>query len=279
MSGSAKVKSPACVCGKAGWLSKADADQIVVKAKISFALYGNQKRREQRSYECLERPGTWHVTSQADRKILREHTAAKPTYRVDDDEAAREFLSRAIFYQEMEPWTDLLSVERAHQTLRVLGEMHQASLQEANQRLKAISAGGNTVPSEVRRERRAAYREWCTQVQPMRDALVRRISQARDAVTEANIARTEGRHAKDGSYLRALVRRLALEIEGHRLSSTAEGRTPSPADERLWAVLSNVRMPRGNTLRGPIDDGHWRPYPPGQEHPLDGDIDWKRTKP
>lgn len=56
-----------CTCGKTAWLTKQQADAIVVRAKIARYLHHNRKRREQRSYRCPTGSGLWHITSTADR--------------------------------------------------------------------------------------------------------------------------------------------------------------------------------------------------------------------
>lgn len=248
-----------CACGKVGWLSRGVAGDVLVRAKIAYALYGNRRRREQRVYECPDRAGTWHLTSQPEHR--RGGGIVAPTYRVDDDEAAREYLSGALFHGDRAAWDGLLSPERARQTRRVLGMMHQASLREGAER--------------KRRDNPTQYRAWLDEVTPLREALQVRIGEAglaaHRAATAENIRRSSNQNQRENTYLTALVRRLTLELFEHR----AAGGGPE-ADARLWALLDTAHMPRGTEPIGEIvASGKW--YWAQVEHPLDGKVDGPAT--
>jgi hypothetical protein len=86
----------------------------------------------------------------------------------------------------------------------------------------------------------------------------------------ANIAASDSRTRRENIYLTALVRRLTLEIVEHR---AAHAEMPaSLADERLWAALDTLHMPRGEKPIGEIvASGRW--YWCEDEHPLDGEVE------
>lgn len=121
-----KPRHTICTCGKRGWPTKHDADQVVVNAKILRHLHNNNRRQEQRSYRCTVNPTLWHVTSQDQR-------APGPRYDPTDNAAAREYIE-AILLAEVDRdterhWQALIVPEYAAQTNAVLAEIHQAGLQ------------------------------------------------------------------------------------------------------------------------------------------------------
>lgn len=245
-----------CACGKVGWLNRAKAEDVLVRAKIAFTLYGNKRRREQRTYECLTRRGTWHLTSQP--RHLPDQSIEPPAYRVDDDDTAREYLSGALFHGDKAAWTGLHAPDRIHQTHRVLGLMHQASMLEGHERKR-------TMPP-------AEYREWLQIVEPLRRLLEIRIREAQleahRVTTAANITRSQGRTHRENVYLKGMVRRLTLELAEHR---DTLNRTPSPTDRRLWALLDTLHMPRAEKPIGEIvASGGWCWVE--DEYPLNGDV-------
>lgn len=245
-----------CACGKTGWLNRAAAADVLVRAKISYSLYGNKRRREQRVYECTVRRGTFHLTSQPARKP--SGLIEPPTYALDDMVAAREYISGALFHDDARAWEVLLAPDRADQTLHALGAMHQAVLLEANRR-KALDGG------------HAEYRAWQETTRSMQNILISRIADARQAVKRANIARSENRVKQEGAYYRAMVRRLVLEIAEHRKTQDT---IPSSADRRLWDLLDAIRLPRATVSVGEIvASGQW--CFADVEHPLDGRVDLK----
>lgn len=243
-----------CACGKVGWLNRREAGDVLVRAKIAFSLYGNTRRREQRVYECTVRCGTWHLTSQPAHR--RGGAIEPPAYRVDDDEAAREYLSGALFHGDKAAWAGLFAPGRAPQTRRVLGLMHQASMLEGHDRKRGM------LPEE--------YREWLQVVEPLRRVLEIRIKEAQLVVhrltAAENIVRSDSQARRENTYLTALVRRLTLELFEHRQAGGTD-----KANQQLWALLDTLHMPRGEKPIGEIvASGKW--YWAQDEHPLNGDV-------
>lgn len=245
-------KGMTCACGKQAFLSEAKAKDVLVRAKIAFSLYGNKKRREQRAYECNVRRGTWHLTSQPLR--TRQGKVVALSYALDDVEAAREYISGALFHRDGDAWEELLGGELSDQTLRALGLMHQSALLEASDQKKALSW--------------SEYRLWRQTVAPMMKILENRIGDARQAVKRVNLAQNKDRQLREGRYNYALARRLALEIAYHRKTL---GREPDEADEQLWGLLDQLYLPRGTEPIGElIARGDW--FFAENENPLNGRI-------
>jgi hypothetical protein len=226
-----------CACGKVGWSNERKAKDALVRAKIAFALYGNRRRREQRAYECPIRRGTWHLTSQPER--LRDRTLAPLSYPVHDVEAARDYIAGVIVENNAAAWNLLLAPERAEQTLRALGLMHQAVLRERGRRRDDPEGQAN-------------YQEWLKVARPLGDVLVSKIRVAQQAVKRANVIESQGQLQRDALYLRRMVRRLAVAIHEHEQVAGGE------ADRRLCALLDELRMPRSTkSLRDLIENGSW----------------------
>lgn len=225
-----------CACGKNAWSTKAEADRVVINAKIRSGLHQNTRRREQRAYPCPLRPGTWHVTSQPD--------AALPDYPPTDDEAATEFISTALRHQHDPTWNALLDDDLVEQTCRVLECLHHQLLaqeMERNSRVDSLRARCRAaeVPfSEV--DRAVAERaEWKMRVAHFQAAVLHRLDAARQAVKTLNLTRSSDRNRRENQLHRQGLRRLTLAVTRH-LAATDQ---PTAADRELWAWLTVLTVP------------------------------------
>lgn len=233
-----------CRCGKRGYASREIAEQVVVKAKIARTLYGNRRRAEVRTYPCDIEDGVWHVTSQIGG---RGGSTPRPRYEPDDDEAAREFLSAAVFFGDERPWAALHAPRYCAQTLRVLQRMHQSVQLQLNERRKVLAQAdaaraSGRISGRRYRELGIEHARWRAEVIALDDLLRIRISTTRDALKQVNILRAQGGSRYESVHHRDVVRRLALEIRRHQRAVGEE--YASPEDRRLWALLDQIEIPQ-----------------------------------
>jgi hypothetical protein len=246
-----------CGCGKKAWPSKAEADAVVVNAKISTYLRGSVNRRESRSYECEDVPGLHHVTS-------RDRVVKLPTYAADSDAEAMLYLSRAAERGvEEEVWEALVAPERAAQTVRVLGVLHQESLRESRVRKAEVDslrkrAARREVAYEDYETASRNYESWMLGAVDKQTVLVSWIRLAREALKESNIRRASDANARDNVLHRDVVRRLTLAVAAHR----ARTECPTEADRELWAWLGVLSVPYDGSSRislaGLLESGGWK---------------------
>jgi hypothetical protein len=253
-----------CRCGKRGWTTKHDADQVVVNAKILRHLHHNNRRREQRSYRCLTDPTLWHVTSQSVRDTHRpEPVPAVPAEigKADLRELVEQLVLDEFNRNTDREWERLLTPERAADVNRVLSAVHQAGLKDGADRRAALAAAskaalagsaGWTRRQVLAREHDAWKLHWAR----FQAALVTRKAQAKAALKERNIAlSTQDAHVANVKH-RSVFALLAQAIAEH-CAATPD---PSDADRELWAHLANLSVPfRGgeSTLTHLLAEGVW----------------------
>lgn len=254
---STRIRHRTCTCGKRGWPTKHDADQIVVNAKILRSLHGNNRRQEQRSYRCPTNASLWHVTSQEERTY-------GANYSPDDDEAAREYIESLLLadgHRDNEPaWTHLLTAPYAAQTDALLSRIHQDGLKVGAdskahlvKRLRQVKNGSSRHLYNVEV---AEHKEWVLNWTRFQAAIVTRKAQAKKAVREINIKASATDAHQVNIHHRDIVARLALAIAKHR----EETLDPTPADRALWASLDEVCVPyRGGEapLSELLNNGAW----------------------
>ncbi len=253
----------ACACGKQGWPSKDAADRVVVDSKIKAGLWGNTKRREQRSYPCPIKADLWHVTSQAGPSFDR--APSLPTYPDTDDEAANDFIADALRTQHDGTWAALYSDVRVEQTFRVLTALHQNILAQAQERDAAVNGAqsrrtvGEATHADVERAR-AEKAEWLGRVAHFRSAVQSRLEHARQAVKALNIARSSDKNGRENDHHRDALRHLTLAVTRH-LNATPE---PTEPDRRLWAWLTVLAVPHNDgtaSLADMVAGKHWADTP------------------
>lgn len=254
MSGALRLraaKATRCRCGKQGWPTRHDADQVVVNAKILRHLHGRNKRLEQRSYRCSSST-MWHVTSQDER-------AYGATYQPDDDTAACEYIESLLLADAHpnsdEAWERLCTPLYAAQTNAVLSRIHQAGLKDGADR-KAIRRdlnlrtwAGEDVQHRLDIEDNE-HAAWIVAWTRFQAVLVARKAQTQRALRDINIAASSDKNAREAVITRNAVRQLGLAIRNHQ-TATPE---PTKADRALWAVLATVYVPYGGEGERSVQD-------------------------
>jgi hypothetical protein len=243
----------ACGCGKRAWPSKADADRIVVNAKIRRGLQSNAKRREQASYQCPRNLQLWHVTSQGD--------VPMPDYPTDDDQTAQDFIGKQLNRPNDDTWTALLAPERAEQTLRVLGRIHQSvQAKGADKRAGLAALKGRSLAREIPRSEYDAaeqeHKDWLRRSGHFQAATIARLQEARQVVKTVNIARSASEEHVQSEAHREALRRLSLAVQRHRSQTSS----PTATDRQLWAWLGVLTVPYMDgvtTIAEMLDSGSW----------------------
>lgn len=246
-----------CPCEKKAWARKADADLVVVNAKIKH-LRGSLKRREQRAYACETVAGLFHVTSQ-------DLVVTLPDYGPGEDALAARFLERAIERGVLEEvWEVLVSDALVAQTVRVLGSLHQAHLRESASRAaqlralqRRVSLGGED--RLVLAAAKQARDNWVAESMARQEVMVVWIREARQMQKALNMRVSSDESRVQSTAHRAVLQRLTLAVAAHR------ERTPQPteADRALWAWLGVLSIPfdgdRRISLSGMVEGGYWSP--------------------
>ena len=231
----------ACLCGKRGWSSKEEADQVVVNAKILRSLHSNNRRQEQRSYRCTVNAGLWHVTSTPLRTLA-------PRYRAHEDKRAREYVEALLLAEVDRPtvaeWRRLLTEDNASAVNAILSGIHQDGLKDGAER-KAKNAEvqraahRGQIPRGTALASNSDYRMWVLHWTRFQALLVARKAWAKRVTSETNIARSASDVALASQAHREAVRRVALAVQAHRDATEA----PTAADRELWRVLYEVEIP------------------------------------
>jgi hypothetical protein len=242
-----------CVCGKRGWPTQHDADQVVVNAKILKYLHGHQRRREQRTYQCPRDLTLWHVTSMASYDPPPRNPAPVDVLRVHIEDLLLDEGQDGVD----ERWALLLAPTLASHVNDLLSEIHQDGLRHgSNLKLRLADMKRTYTDRRQYELEQTLYRDWVRQWNRFQAVIVTRKSQARQQVKLANAAAYEASKAPEYQRHRDAVAKLALAIHQHHADTGA----PSDADRALWAVLDAITVRFNDadvSCQAMIEQGRW----------------------
>lgn len=166
---------------------------------------------------------------------------------LSDGVAFQEFVAKRIASPEPRVWEQLLTPEWAEKTNRALINLElQFQKTCSNRRSEVADAKADLTENVITREEfnevSTDYYDWKARANRYHQSLIRYRNLTKDAVRQANIARSRSDAELNYAALRDVLIDLVDAVEQHRLTVSAEYE-PTTVDRLLWARLDLVQFP------------------------------------